>query len=72
MAAAAVAGEPEPVQQAQGGQLTEPDLTGPVGVEQDAVDLVGGEDLMVVEQLEQQAVAGGGVGIGGQQSTIAA
>ncbi|GLZ60972.1 hypothetical protein Misp05_45480 [Micromonospora sp. NBRC 107095] len=61
------AGEPEPVQQAQGGQFTEADLTGPSGEEQHAVNLIGGEDLVVIEQMEKPTVTAGDVGIDGQE-----
>ncbi|MEV4544662.1 hypothetical protein [Micromonospora echinaurantiaca] len=68
MAAASGSGETEPVQQSQGCQLAEPELAGAAGVKQHAVDLVGGEDPMVVEELEQQAVPTGDVGIDAQQA----
>jgi len=55
--ASAAAGEPEPVHQAQTEQLGQAVAGGTRGAEEQAGDVVGGQDLMVVEQSHQLTVA---------------
>ena len=48
--------------------IIEAELAGAPGGEQHPVDLAGGQDLMVVQELEQETVTRGDVGIDGQQA----
>jgi hypothetical protein len=60
--------EPEVGQQSQRFEAAQADLAGPLVAEQQPGDLVGGQDLVVVEQAQQGQVTVGQVWVDGQQA----